>query len=125
MKQIPYVLVLASCLALSACAPKAPPAASLDGHAAAVATLQRINTQAHACWLKDSEFKEFGIIPELDTTSTPRLLLIPRGKPQSLPKAVIVASASKAQFYGPLSSSPLSGRINADISRWASGASGC
>ncbi|MFH1340698.1 MAG: hypothetical protein ABIL01_05705 [Pseudomonadota bacterium] len=125
MKPISSVLVLATGLALSACAAPSRPTAGLDGHAAAVATLQRINTQAHACWLKDSDFREFGIIPELDTTSTPRLLLIPRGKPQSLPKAVIVASASKAQFYGPLSSSPLSSRINDDISRWASGASGC
>ncbi|AKI00319.1 hypothetical protein IMCC20628_01603 [Hoeflea sp. IMCC20628] len=125
MKRIWPSLALAGGFALSSCAPASRPGAGLDSHAAAVATLQRINTQAHACWLKDSDFKEFGIIPELDTTSTPRLLIIPRGKPQSLPKAVIVASASSAQFYGPLSATPLASRINGDISRWASGAAGC
>jgi len=125
MKYIWPALALASGFALSSCAPAPRPSAGLDGHAAAIATLQKINTQAHACWLKDSDFKDFGIIPELDTTSTPRLLVIPRGKPQSLPKAVIVASADKAQFYGPLSATPLASRINTDISRWASGSSGC
>ncbi|WP_412049162.1 hypothetical protein ACK6D9_15355 [Hoeflea sp. Naph1] len=126
MKSIwPALALVATGFALSACAPSSGPGAGLDGHAASISTLQRINTQAHACWLKDSDFKEYGIIPELDTTSTPRLLVIPRGKPQSLPKAVIVASASSAQFYGPLSSTPLASRINGDISRWASGAVGC
>lgn len=97
----------------------------MSGHSLAVSTLQKVNAQAHACWLKDSEFAGYGIVPELDTTSTPRVLIIPRGKPQALPKAVIVASANSAQFYGPLSASPLAGRINSDIARWASGATGC
>ncbi|EDQ33457.2 hypothetical protein HPDFL43_09482 [Hoeflea phototrophica DFL-43] len=109
---------------LSGCAaPVAPSGAS--AHAQAVATLQRVNSRAHACWLKDSDFKDYGLVPELDTTSTPRLLVIPRGKPQSLPQAVIIASADGAQFYGPLASSPLANRINDDISRWAAGAAGC
>lgn len=111
-------------LFLTGCA--APVATSGAGaHAKAVATLQRVNSRAHACWLKDSDFKDYGLVPELDTTSTPRLLVVPRGKPQSLPQAVIVASAGGAQFYGPLTSSPLAGRINNDISRWAAGAAGC
>jgi len=125
MKRIWTTLVLASGFAVSACSPASGPAAGIGAHSASVATLQRVNTQAHACWLKDTEFAEYGIIPELDTTSTPRLLIIPRGKPQALPKAVIVASAGNAQFYGPLSASPMAGRINSDISRWASGGTGC
>ncbi|MCY0095382.1 hypothetical protein [Hoeflea ulvae] len=125
MKRIWPACAIATVLGLSACAPAPRPSAGLDGHAAAVATLQKINTQAHACWLKDGDFKDYGIIPELDTTSIPRLLVIPRGKPQSLPKAVIVASADKAQFYGPLSTTPLAGRIDSDITRWASGSKGC
>jgi len=125
MKSISSVLVLASGLAVSACAPASGPAAGVGSNSLAVSTLQRVNSQAHACWLKDSAFADYGIVPELDTTSTPRLLIIPRGKPQALPKAVIVASAGNAQFYGPLSASPLAGRINGDISRWASGGTGC
>jgi len=125
MKKILSMLVAASGLALAACAPASGPPAGVSANSAAVSTLQKVNSQAHACWLKDRAFAEYGIVPELDTTSTPRLLIIPRGKPQSLPKAVIVASADNAQFYGPLSTTPLAGRINSDISRWASGATGC
>ncbi|MGJ8570764.1 MAG: hypothetical protein ACSHXI_08695 [Hoeflea sp.] len=125
MKQIWSMLVLASGLAVSACSPASGPAPGLSSQSQSVSILQRVNNQAHACWLKDKEFADYGIVPELDTTSTPRLLMIPRGKPQSLPRAVIVASADGAQFYGPLSASPLAGRINDDISRWASGSKSC
>ena len=125
MKSFSPLLVLASGLVLSACGSASGPASGTSSNSVAVATLQKVNSQAHACWLKDSDFAQYGIVPELDTTSTPRLLIIPRGKPQALPKAVIVASAGNAQFYGPLSSSPLAGRINGDISRWASGSTGC
>ncbi|WP_422370382.1 hypothetical protein [Hoeflea sp.] len=117
------VLVVCAALVTGCAAPTVPTGAS--AHAQAVATLQRVNTRAHECWLKDSDFRDYGLVPELDTTSTPRLLVVPRGKPQSLPKAVIVATSGGAQFYGPLSSSPLAGRINDDISRWAAGAAGC
>jgi len=125
MKHIWPTLVLSSGLALSGCAPASGPAKGLSAHAASVSTLQKVNSQAHACWLKDPAFADYGIVPELDTTSTPRLLVVPRGKPQALPKAVIVASADSAQFYGPLSASPLASRINNDIARWASGTTGC
>lgn len=125
MNKISLMLLLTSGLALSACAPASGPPAGMSGNAIAVSTLQKVNSQAHACWLRDRDFAAYGIVPELDTTSTPRLLIIPRGKPQSLPQAVIVASAGSAQFYGPLSTSPLAGRINSDISRWAAGSTGC
>lgn len=125
MNKISLMLLLASGLALSACAPASAPPAGMSGNSLAVSTLQRVNAQANACWLKDRDFAAYGIVPELDTTSTPRLLIIPRGKPQSLPQAVIVAAAGGAQFYGPLSTSPLAGRIDSDISRWATGATGC
>jgi hypothetical protein len=125
MKLSKTLFVPAVGLVLSACAPASGPPAGMSSNAIAVATLQRVNSRAHACWLSDSDFREYGLVPELDTTSTPRLLVVPRGKPQSLPQAVIVASAGGAQFYGPLASSPLAGRIGDDISRWAAGAAGC
>tara|TARA_R110002020_G_scaffold35735_10_gene107764 strand:+ start:5144 stop:5554 length:411 start_codon:yes stop_codon:yes gene_type:complete len=125
MKHVWPMFVVAPGLMLSACTPAASPPKGPSAHAQSVSTLQRVNSQAHACWLKDSDFKAYGIVPELDTTSIPRILIIPRGKPQSLPQAVIVASAGQAQFYGPLSSQPLATRINTDISRWAAGGAGC
>lgn len=95
------------------------------GRGVSVSTLQRINTQAHRCWLTDADFKAYGIVPELNTTGTPRLLVIPRGKPQALPQLVVTASGSSTQVYGPLAASPLSPRIEKDVARWATGATSC
>jgi hypothetical protein len=104
MKLSKTLFVPAVGLVLSACAPASGPPAGMSSNAIAVATLQKVNSQAHACWLKDSDFADYGLVPELDTTSTPRLLVIPRGKPQSLPQAVIIAS--RAARYSTARSRP-------------------
>lgn len=117
-------LLAAAVLVPAACTP-ADDAPRMSSHAVAVATLQKVNTQAHQCWLPDADFKAYGIIPELDTTGTPRILLIPRGKPRALPNLVIAANGSSVQVYGPLAASPLAPRIGADISRWSKGGVGC
>lgn len=124
MKRLALALLAAA--SLSACTPT--PKVSVvkpSSHAVAVATLQKINTAAHECWMADKDFKAYGLIPELDTTGTPRILVIPKGKPQVLPKLVIAAQGRQVATFGPLAEGDLAGRINADISRWASGASGC
>ncbi len=125
MKRI--IITVAALLALSACTPKPPKVTVIkpSSHSQAVATLQNINAQAYECWRKDKAFKAYGIIPELDTTGTPRILIIPKGKPQSLPKLVITATGRSVQTFGPLTESPLSARIQSDVSRWATGATGC
>lgn len=117
-------LLTAAILVPAACSPAAD-TPRMSSHAVAVATLQKVNTQAHQCWLTDADFKAYGIIPELDTTGTPRILLIPRGKPRALPNLVIAANGSALQVYGPLAASPLAPRISADVSRWSKGAVGC
>jgi len=124
MTRILLMPALMGSLTLAACSPSGPPV-GVSNNSIAVATLQKVNTQAHQCWLKDPEFSAYGIVPELDTTGTPRLLLIPRGKPQALPKLVIAASGSNISLYGPLSSSELTPRIQADVARWSKGATGC
>jgi hypothetical protein len=118
-------LAFAALLTLAACQtkpnrPSVPPPST-----GPVATLQRINASAYECWAKDKAFKAYGIIPELDTTGTPRILIIPKGKPQSLPKLVITATGKSVQTFGPLAGSPLAPRINADVARWAAGGTGC
>jgi hypothetical protein len=122
-----FLMITTALLALSACTPKQPKVMLVkpNSQAQAVATLQNINTQAYACWAKDKAFKGYGIIPEFDTTGTPRILLIPKGKPQALPKLVITASARSVQTFGPLADSPLAPRIKSDVTRWATGATGC
>lgn len=111
---------------LAACTPK--PKVTLvkpSSQAVAVATLQKVNTQAHDCWMTDNAFKAYGLIPELDTTGTPRILVIPKGKPQSLPKLVIASNGRSVSTFGPLAEGTLAPRINADVARWASGSTGC
>jgi hypothetical protein len=122
--QISFFVAL---LALSACQSK-PNRPSLPGPSAqaqSVSALQRVNANAYECWAKDKAFKAYGIIPELDTTGTPRILVIPKGKPQALPKLVITATGKSVQTFGPLAQSPLAPRINADVARWAAGGTGC
>jgi hypothetical protein len=95
-----------------------------------IATLQRVNERALACWIKsnDPAFRKLALVPELDTRAgRPRILVVERGKPQGLPKLVIEAEGTPARMttYGPLAAAPVSARINDDIIRWAGGAAGC
>ena len=117
--------LLACALLLPAACAQTDEAPGASSHGVAVATLQKVNAQAHRCWLPDADFKAYGIVPELDTTGTPRLLVVPRGKPRALPNLVIAAHGASVQVYGPLAASPLAPRIGADVSRWAKGATGC
>jgi hypothetical protein len=123
MKKLTFAL--AALLALTACQTKPNRSSVPSPSPGAVATLQRINASAYECWSKDKAFKAYGIIPELDTTGTPRILVIPKGKPQALPKLVITAAGKNVQTFGPLAQSPMAPRINADVARWAAGGTGC
>ena len=123
MRRILYLVMVA---ALAGCTPK--PKVTVvkpSSQAVAIATLQKVNSAAYACWPKDKELKAYGIIPELDTTGTPRILLVPKGKPQSLPKLVIAANGRQISTFGPLMEGADAGRINADVARWAAGNPGC
>ena len=89
--------------------------------------LQRIASNAARCW-QGGEIGRYTIIPELDTgAGTPRLLVVERGRGRGLPQLVIEGTAGPTQLrsYGPLATSPLSNRINADIIRWSTGSSSC
>jgi hypothetical protein len=123
MKNLTFVL--AALLALAACQSKPNRPSVPSPSAGSVATLQRVNASAYECWGKDKVFKAYGIIPELDTTGTPRILVVPKGKPQALPKLVITATGKSVQTFGPLAASALAPRINADVARWAAGGTGC
>ena len=96
-----------------------------SNHAVAVSALQRVNAKVYECWPSDKDLKVYGVIPELDSSGTPRILVIPKGKPQSLPKLVITASGKGVTSFGPLAQSALAPRINADLNRWAAGGASC
>ena len=123
MRRILYLVMVA---ALAGCTPK--PKVTVvkpSSQAVAIATLQKVNSAAYACWPKYKSFKAYGIIPQLDTTGTPRILLVPKGKPQTLPKLVIAANGRQISTFGPLMEGADAGRINADVARWAAGNPGC
>ncbi len=125
MKRLITAIIAAALLA--SCTPK-PPKVTLvqpTAHAQAVATLQKVNSSAHDCWMTDKAFKGYGLIPELDTTGTPRILVIPKGKPQALPKLVIASNGRSVSTFGPLAEGDLAGRINGDVARWAAGSTSC
>jgi hypothetical protein len=124
-------VTLAACLAaLAGCqtGPGAPPVG--QDNVAAVTLLQRVNSSAQTCWIKskDKDFRGYSVIPELDTgAGKPRILVVQTKAAHGLPKLVIEADGApvKASMYGPLSDGSLSGRIHADVTRWAAGGTSC
>ena len=127
--RIALLPITAAGLALTGCqgTSKTSPMSSND---AAVALLQTVNSSAQDCWShkKDSDFRSYRIIPELDTrVGTPRILIVEAKSAQGLPKFVIEASGNPARIatYGPLSREPLGTRMNKDIERWQKGDAAC
>lgn len=120
-------------IALSGCATSEPVAGPLSGEFEAknaTALLQNLNSLGLKCWIKsgDKAFRGLALVPELDTRSgSPRILIVQKGKSQGLPQMVIEANGNpvKLQTYGPLTSSPLSTRINSDIIAWNTGKDRC
>ena len=115
---------------LAACTTSEPLGGPLVAEVAAptpTAALQRIARNAARCWT-GGEIGGYAVIPELDTQAgKPRILLIEKGKPRSLPALVIEGQASPTRLrsFGPLASAPLSNRINSDIIRWSTGNDSC
>ncbi len=124
-------LPFAALVALFGCQPADTlPALKVSDRSAAVSLLQRVNTNAQACWVKskDADFRAYRVIPELDTrVGKPRILVVEAKSAQGLPKLVIEAEGKPVRIaaYGPLAQSPLSARIKSDVDRWASGGKGC
>ena len=123
---VPAALALASCQSNPVAVRQPAPVSN----SAAIALLQTVNAEAQACWMKskDAGFRAYRVIPELDTrVGKPRILLVSAKAAQGLPQLVIEAEGKPARLttYGPLTSDPVSARINGDILRWTSGKTGC
>lgn len=120
------VLTIAAALSLQA----AGAAAEIMDRSTPVRLLQGINERMQTCWVKskDSAFRAYKVIPELDTRhGKPRILIVRAKASQGLPQLVIEASGKPARLssYGPLASDPLAVRMDADVRRWLAGDSGC
>ncbi|MCP5001037.1 MAG: hypothetical protein GY933_20420 [Hyphomicrobiales bacterium] len=115
---------------LSACQTAGPGNLTLKSSDAALPAMERIALAASNCWFKsrDRSFSAYRIAPELNSYSgRPRILIVPRNRPEDRPLAVVEGQGSPATIiaYGPLLSDPTGTRMAADIKRWTGGSSAC
>ena len=92
----------------------------------------RVAKAAQACWFarKDPAFRPYKMATELDSYSgQPRILIVPRNRPQGLPKLVAQAQRGSGgprfSAFGPLLQSKDGPRLSAQLNRWAAGSSTC
>ena len=123
------IIALLSLVALSACA--APPAAPARAKAdTGLDRMERLTLNANRCWFKskDPAFARYSLAPERSSFSgKPRFLLVPKGQPEASPLLVVegLRGSARIDTYGPLTSEPLGGRVEADLARWTAGDNGC
>ncbi|HEX2148258.1 MAG TPA: hypothetical protein VHG11_11505 [Pseudorhizobium sp.] len=97
---------------------------------AALPTMERVALNANACWFKSGDplFADYRLAPELNSFSgRPRILAVPRQRPEALPALVVQAEGSPAKLdaFGPLMNGPAAERIKRDVLKWSAGTSGC
>ncbi|MGV3552538.1 hypothetical protein [Rhizobium sp.] len=114
---------------LAACSSQEKPTAALN--IGALPVMERVALGANRCWFKskDPAFARYRLAPELKSfTGTPRILVVKRNSPESLPLLVVQAQGSPAKMsaFGPLmQDASINGRINKDVTRWARGGKDC
>jgi hypothetical protein len=110
--------------------PKGPGAMDAPGKSAALRMMEQVAISAQKCWFasKDAAFGSYRMANELNSFSgRPRILLVPAKHPEGRPLLVVQAEGTPArlQAFGPLMQDQLGGRIGTDVTRWASGETGC
>jgi hypothetical protein len=114
---------------LAACSSKEKPVAALE--IGALPVMERVALGANRCWFKskDPAFSAYRLAPELKSfTGTPRILVVKKNAPESLPLLVVQAQGSPAKLsaFGPLMQNPtINARVNKDVSSWARGGKDC
>jgi hypothetical protein len=115
---------------LAACSPKQKPAAP-SVERGALPIMERVALGANRCWFKskDPQFTAYRLAPELKSFSgTPRILVVKRNAPESLPLLVVQAQGKPAQLsaYGPLmQDAGVNARVTRDVNNWARGGKNC
>jgi hypothetical protein len=114
---------------LAACSSKEKPVAALE--IGALPVMERVALGANRCWFKskDPAFTAYKLAPELKSfTGTPRILLVKRNAPESLPLLVVQAQGSPAKLdaFGPLmQDAAVNARVTKDVNHWARGGKNC
>ncbi len=96
----------------------------------ALPTMERVALNANTCWFKsgDRMFSDYRLAPELNSFSgRPRILAVPRHRPEALPALVVQAEGNPAKLdaFGPLMEGAAGERIRLDVLKWAAGNAGC
>jgi hypothetical protein len=121
---IPAAALLAACSGT-----KEKPVSALE--IGALPVMERVALGAARCWFKakDPAFAAYRLAPELKSfTGTPRILVVKRNAPESLPLLVVQAQGSPAKMaaFGPLmQDAVMSDRVTKDVNRWARGGKDC
>lgn len=108
---------------------KEKPVAALE--IGALPVMERVALGANRCWFKsrDPAFAAYRLAPELKSfTGTPRILVVKKNAPESLPLLVVQAQGSPAKLsaFGPLmQDATINARVNKDVSKWARGGKDC
>jgi hypothetical protein len=114
---------------LAACSSKEKPVAALE--IGALPVMERVALGANRCWFKskDPAFAAYKLAPELKSfTGTPRILIVKRNSPESLPLLVVQAQGSPAKLaaFGPLmQDTTVNSRVTKDVNHWARGGKDC
>ena len=114
---------------LAACSSKEKPVSTLE--VGALPVMERVALGANRCWFKskDPAFTAYRLAPELKSfTGTPRILIVKRNAPESLPLLVVQAQGSPAKLdaFGPLmQDAVVNARVSKDVNRWARGGKDC
>ena len=114
---------------LAACSSKEKPVVAPA--IGALPVMERVALGANRCWFKskDPAFSAYRLAPELKSFSgTPRILIVRKNSPESLPLLVVQAQGQPAKLsaFGPLMQDALvNARVNKDVTRWARGGKDC
>jgi hypothetical protein len=114
---------------LAACSSKEKPVEALE--IGALPVMERVALGANRCWFKskDPAFAAYRLAPELKSfTGTPRILVVKKNAPESLPLLVVQAQGSpvKLSAFGPLmQDASVNARVDKDVTRWARGGKDC
>jgi hypothetical protein len=91
-------------------------------------TIKSLGAAMDRCWFasNDPAFAGYSYSPEPNASTGPRILIVPKSSPQERPVLVIVvAPGNNLSAFGPMTTSPLAGRIGADLRRWIGGSTAC
>ena len=118
---------------LSACMSIDLPEGSFTARGGLGPVAERVADRIRTCWFQSGDDAFAAYRQETEITSLsgqPRILLVNRNERGGLPQLVVTlrtvpGAGTVVSAFGPLTQTPLVGRINGDLARWARGSRAC